>query len=145
MKLPKPLSLSLIPLSLAAGFAISAVAIPSSSFRGPARIIDGDTLSISGIRFRLWGLDAPELSEPFGPAAKTYLESLTAGREIRCTPTGQKTYNRIVARCFIGDSDLAELMIRAGKALDCPRYSQGHYHPFEPYGIHLILHSKSYC
>jgi endonuclease YncB( thermonuclease family) len=27
---------------------------------GTARVIDGDTIAIAGVRIRLWGIDAPE-------------------------------------------------------------------------------------
>ena len=32
----------------------------SGAFTGPARVIDGDTLDVGGVRIRLHGIDAPE-------------------------------------------------------------------------------------
>ena len=32
-------------------------------FQGPARVVDGDSLEIAALRVRLYGIDAPELSQ----------------------------------------------------------------------------------
>lgn len=40
---------------------LSSVAL-ADDFVGQARVIDGDTLEIHGVRIRLWGIDAPESS-----------------------------------------------------------------------------------
>jgi len=41
--------------------------------RQDVRVVDGDTIAISDIRYRLAKIDAWELSKPGGPAAKQYL------------------------------------------------------------------------
>lgn len=58
---------------------------------GPTRIIDGDTIVISGERIRLHGIDAPELKQTCkgkeqlcGQLAKQTLEKFVRGQEVVC-------------------------------------------------------------
>ena len=87
--------------------------------------IDGDTLHIGSQSVRLQGVDAEELNEPNGPAAKEAMRQIIQGHTITCEPQGQ-SYNRIVATCHTeaGLNINAEI-IRQGYALDCARYSNG--------------------
>jgi endonuclease YncB( thermonuclease family) len=41
---------------------MSNIALPGE-LTGRASIIDGDTLEIHGVRIRLWGIDAPEITQ----------------------------------------------------------------------------------
>ena len=98
---------------------------------GQARIIDGDTLEIAGSRVRLNGVAAPERDEAGGPEATQFMETLTDGQTIRCSLTGEKTYQREVGTCWIGTTDIGGALIAAGLARDCPRYSGGRYAALE--------------
>lgn len=91
------------------------------------RVLDGDTLQIGEVRVRLWGIDAAELPSPAGRQARSALRRLVDGRPVRCEPEGSDRYGRTVARCFAGDVDLGEAMIRAGKARPYCRYSGDFY------------------
>jgi endonuclease YncB( thermonuclease family) len=44
-------------LSVLAAF-LALAALPA--FAEPIRVVDGDTLKIDGVTYRLWGIDAPE-------------------------------------------------------------------------------------
>lgn len=94
-------------------------------------VIDGDTLNLCGNRVRLWGIQAPERSDPEGPAATRALASIIAGREVLCgpPPTGQNrdVYGRFVRKCWIDGQDIAAEMVRQGHAMDWPKYSRGFY------------------
>ena len=102
-----------------------------------ARVADGDTFTIGRTRIRLCGIQAPERRDPGGPAATAMMRRLIAGRTIRCIPVGEGTpcdgssphasHDRVVAQCFAGSRDLAEAMVRAGRADDWPRFSGGAY------------------
>lgn len=94
---------------------------------GPVRVIDGDTIDIDGSRVRLWGIDAPEAGTPAGNAATAFLHALTAGKWITCRDNGTRSYGRIVAQCFIGNVDIADVLVDAGHARDWPKFSGGHY------------------
>jgi len=84
-------------------------------------VVDGDTIDIlttdkQNLRIRLWGIDAPEKSQPFGQAAKHQLSRLA----YNCTATVEVVdtdrYGRTVGLVHACGSDLNEAMIRTGHA-----------------------------
>ncbi|MCF8482192.1 MAG: thermonuclease family protein [Rhodospirillum sp.] len=95
----------------------------------PGRVSDGDTFRIQGVatRIRIWGVDAPELSTREGPAAREVLRALLGDGPVACRVVDTDRYGRTVARCFVGERDLAEDLVRRGCARDWPRYSGGAY------------------
>lgn len=107
---------------------------------GRAWVIDGDTLDIGGKRIRLAGIDAPELDHPYGKAAKSTLIRLCQGQEVRAEFDGLASYDRNLATCFLPDGrDLSAEMVRAGMAIDWPKYSGGAYRALEVPGIRRKL------
>ena len=115
-----------------------------SSLSGSGYAIDGDTVVVEGFHVRLAGLDAEELKEPNGLAAKYAMMRFING-PVTCKLTGNKSYNRYVGSCFVAGNDLAAMMVAQGYALDCARYSGGKYRHLEPAGIRQKLIQKSYC
>jgi endonuclease YncB( thermonuclease family) len=111
--------------------------VPGEPVTGRARVIDGDSLEIAGVRIRLFGIDAPERDQncrdgdgrtfDCGRKAARALVSAIAGREVTCTPVDFDRYRRNVAICVAGDSDLGEAMVRSGHAFDLARISRGRY------------------
>jgi len=110
---------------------LSTSAIAAALLHGQAvRVSDGDTFTLSSqTRIRLFGIDAPELNqkckrdnacEPCGQTSRDALVSLAQGGLI-CEPRG-KSYDRTVARCVVGDKDLAFEMIKAGHAMVYGQY-----------------------
>ena len=95
------------------------------------KVIDGDTLYVGPTKIRLQGIAASELDEPFGPEARDFLTAIALGKRARCDLTGEISFDRQVAVCRIDGRDLGEMMIEAGLARDCPRYSGGRYEAFE--------------
>ena len=100
------------------------------------RVIDGDGLRLDGVSVRLWGIDAPELRQtcqqsgnlyPCGERARDALQAALRDSVPRCERVSGDRYGRTVARCFVGDDDLAAIMVRQGWAVDYPRYSKGAY------------------
>jgi endonuclease YncB( thermonuclease family) len=115
---------------------------PGEPVTGYARVVDGDSLEIAGVRVRLNGIDAPERDQDCrdgdgrtyscGRAAMRALTDAIAGRSVTCTPVQVDRYDRDVARCTVddadrGEADLAEIMVRGGHALDYARHSRGRY------------------
>lgn len=115
-----------------------------STISGHGSSLDGDTLVVEGYHVRLSGLDAEELNEPNGLAAKYAMIRFING-PIECKLTGDKSYNRYVGTCFVAGNDLAAMMVANGFALDCARYSGGKYRHLEPAGIRQKLTQKNYC
>jgi endonuclease YncB( thermonuclease family) len=93
---------------------------------GRTRIVDGDTFDLGQVRVRLWGIDAPEDDQPGGAEAAAELARIIAGREVYCERKG-RDHQRVVARCTVSGQDIAAQLVRAGFAMDYPRYSAGAY------------------
>ncbi|WP_241772820.1 thermonuclease family protein [Rhodobacter capsulatus] len=99
---------------------------------GKCWVIDGDTIVIGQTNIRLAGIDAPELNHPFGKSAKWALHKLCNGQVIRAELTGDSSYQRVVATCYLPDGrDLSEEMVKAGHALDWSKHSGGKYRHLE--------------
>ncbi len=101
--------------------------------RSPVKAIDGDTLDVGGERIRIFGIDAPEMTqrctnEHGFPYACGYEAFLALGKVIRdqhvnCSALSRDTYGRTLARCYVGTLDLGEYMVRSGNAVAYTRYS----------------------
>lgn len=133
------------PLLLAIfGFAVAATAVDSLSLLSPGvsaraqrdpalagrptHITDGDTIRFGPARVRLYGIQAPEMDTPDGPRARAALVAIIGTGEVVCQDTGDRSYRRVVARCFDAQGrDLSEQMVREGWATDWPRFSRGRY------------------
>ncbi|ESQ81253.1 hypothetical protein AEYBE204_02640 [Asticcacaulis sp. YBE204] len=51
------------------------------------------------------------------------MHRLIDGNAVRCEPEGEDRYGRTLARCFVGDTDIAAAQVRAGLAVAYRRYS----------------------
>ena len=70
--------------------------------------------------------------EPYGKQAKWALVELCKGQEIMAYPTGETSYERIVAKCFLPDGrDLAAEMVKMELALDIPHFPNADYKHLE--------------
>lgn len=97
------------------------------------QVYDGDTLTIDGTGWRLWGADAPELHQTCrgrhvlcGLEARDHLRALIAGRNVTCEPRS-RSFDRVVGLCRADGLDLSAAQVASGHALDYPRYSRGEY------------------
>ena len=93
----------------------------------PADVVsieDGDTLLVKSAVERgtvhLANVDAPELSQPAGPAARDFLEKLAGGRRVTVRLTSVLERR---GRVEVDGLDLGMALIRAGMAWHCPRYT----------------------
>ena len=107
---------------------MTALAVAPGDISGRADVIDGDTLRIGDVTIRLAGLDAPELRQSCGAVAcgemaRDTLQSMIGDQEIACTPTGDRTYGRIVATCRTEMiEDIGAAVVARGSAMNAPRY-----------------------
>lgn len=82
---------------------------------GLARVVDGDTLEIGGVRAKLWTIGAPELAQtcvgeggkPWacGEASRRHLQTLVAGRTVACRPEGPPPQDGgWLGLCFVAEA-----------------------------------------
>ena len=96
--------------------------ISSFSNASILKIIDGDTIHIGKMKYRLYGIDAPEIKQECkrnnkkylcGEEATKFLESLIEDDEnVSCVNRKIDRYKRIVAVCYHLNEDLSKLMVR---------------------------------
>jgi endonuclease YncB( thermonuclease family) len=94
---------------------------------GTALAIDASHVSIEGQRFKLFGIDAPDVDEtcndakgvayPCGVEARAALAALVAGKSVTCRPRGPNQFDETLARCMAGPVDLARDLAEAGWAI----------------------------
>jgi endonuclease YncB( thermonuclease family) len=82
---------------------------------------DGDTLDLLTttnvqVRVRLAGIDAPELGQAYGNAAKRALSALAYNRMARVEWSKKDDYGRVVGKVRVRDADVNLQMIRQGLA-----------------------------
>ncbi len=107
---------------------------------GPAYIVDGDTIRIKKTQIRLFGIDAPEMNHPFGKKAKWALVHLCKGQHVRAEILEKDAHGRTVAKCTLPDGrDLSAEMVKAGMAIDWPKFSGGLYTALEVPGVRKKL------
>ena len=103
-----------------------------SSLSGTCYVVDGDTIVIGKQKIRFAGMNAPELNEPYGKQAKWALVELCKGQMITACPTGETSFDRIVAKCYLPDGrDLAAEMVKMELALDIPHFPNADYKDLE--------------
>ena len=90
-------------------------------FFGPlVRVKDGDSLvvKVQGVAmdFRLAEIDAPELDQPYGRAAKQELAALVAGKQLVLVPLDTDRYGRTVAQVWNGDTHVNRELVKRGAA-----------------------------
>ena len=94
-------------------------------------VSDGDTITVEPIhggdraKVRLHGIDAPEMNQPYGQAAKTFVVNAVLYKvvEVRPTPQGTDRYGRLVAVVDVPNAGiLQELLLDAGLAWVWTRY-----------------------
>ncbi|WP_022730085.1 thermonuclease family protein [Thalassospira lucentensis] len=114
------------------GLAIAPV-FETDHHRGPAAVIDADTLQINDTRYRLYGVDAVEANQmcrkpdrtpwPCGQQAIDALSDLLRGREVVCEAwqgDHRDADDRQLAICHAGAEDLAEWLVKNGWAVADP-------------------------
>jgi len=89
---------------------------------------DGDTLVVlndsSPVTIRLQGIDAPEIGQAYGRAAKKYASGLAYRKYVKVHEMGTDRYGRTLGDLTLpGGRDFSEEMLRAGYAWHYKHYN----------------------
>ena len=85
-------------------------------------VTDGDTLWVRPAsggaprEIRIEGIDAPEICQAFGPAARDALAARVLRRQVKVRSRASDTYQRALAHVSLGDDDLGAWMVGRGYA-----------------------------
>ena len=112
---------------------------------GIPKVVDGDTVHINNYKFRLEGIDAPEMRQQCKKESfkisffigLTFYKDYSCGRvskeklitkidttEIKCISSSKDRYKRYIATCYKGKTNLNQWMVRNGFAIAYRRYSK---------------------
>ena len=100
---------------------------------GPAVIVDGDTLSISGNKVSLHGVDAPEKDQTCringviwscGYKVAEAIREWTYTKEVRCVGNQKDQYGNLIANCFVSGYNLNARIVFEGLGLADRKYSE---------------------
>lgn len=116
---------------------MTASILVASLFAGSAssagtRVVDGDTLEVDGVTYRLHGIDAPEAGQtcrkkdggnwPCGKVAISVMQDLVSGGA-RCDARDKDAYGRTIGVCTADGIDVNARMVETGNAWAFTRYS----------------------
>ena len=104
-------------------FLIAGCASPVWAWQGKVtRITDGDSLWVrpaeggQSVKLRIDGIDAPEICQAGGQAARKALAARLAGRTVWVQTRRQDDYGRAIAMVTLDDEDMAAWMVSQGHA-----------------------------
>lgn len=116
--------LSVLLLGMVMALVAAGVMLPSTPEGMSLRVLsvhDGDSLRLRGAHgrsmvVRLYGVDCPELGQPYGEAARELTRRLV-GRRVSVRPTGGKSWRREVALVLLQSGrSLQSALVDAGMA-----------------------------
>jgi endonuclease YncB( thermonuclease family) len=114
---------------------VCACLAPVAAQRFAGRVLevtDGDTVIVARAvgragfearRIRLFGIDAPEGTQPYGAESTAALSRLVMGKVIDVDMKDVDQYGRLVATVSVGGADVNEALVRAGAAWHHAQYS----------------------
>ncbi len=104
-------------------FLIAACAGPVWAWQGKVtRITDGDSVSVrpadggQPVKLRINGIDAPEICQAGGQAARRALAARLLGRTVQVQTHRQDDYDRGLATVFLDGEDMGAWMVSQGHA-----------------------------
>lgn len=100
----------------------------AETFEGVVKhVVDGDTIDVSRsgeiVRVRLWGIDTPEMSQPYGPVAAEALREALEDKYVIVEPVGT-SYDRVVGKVSLTNGRSVNFwIVAAGHGWVYPRYN----------------------
>ena len=109
--------------------AILWVASPLFALSGKVvSIHDGDTITVlqgkQQVKVRLFGIDAPELKQPYGKKSKQFLANLIAGQIVEVDENGKDRYKRTIGTIYLDGTDINAQMVANGYAWAYRKFSK---------------------
>ncbi|MCP4336613.1 MAG: hypothetical protein GY679_02045 [Mycoplasma sp.] len=102
------------------------------------RVIDGDTIVLNNdMRVRLYGIDAPEISQSFGLFARDWLKRTIEHKTVTLEQKGFDRYGRMIAIVKTKHANINETLVYIGLAWVYERYCD------EPYKQKWISFQKA--
>jgi micrococcal nuclease len=107
----------------------SACAAPEQQFAGRVVAVeDGDTVRVQRgqgeVRIRIFGIDAPEATQAFGPEARDAARRLLLNRTVVVLMRDVDQYGRLVAALSVDGRDIGTELISSGAAWNYAQFSQ---------------------
>ena len=100
--------------------------VPSLAYAWPARVVavtDGDTITVEPldggdrVKVRLYGIDCPESKQPYGQAAKGFVNNAVLFQTVSIMEIATDRYKRLVAIVTLPNGEvLQHLLLKAGLA-----------------------------
>ena len=105
---------------------LTALAIVVASPALAQTVVDGDTIKLKGITWRLWALTRRRRSNgaPAGALATGTVAKLLNGKTVTCEARGTDRYGRTIGQCRADGDDLSAAMVQLGMAWAFVRYSR---------------------
>lgn len=96
-------------------------------------VADGDTLTVRSGTFgnfkkekvRLYGIDAPEMNQMYGPESKEWLLSRVMGQPVTVEKENVDQYGRLVGRVYAKEKYINMEAVQAGMAWYYKQYAKG--------------------
>lgn len=89
-------------------------------------VIDGDTIKVktkgTEQKIRLYGIDCPELDQPFGSQAKNKTKKLIQNKRVKIQVLDKDRYGRLVALVSTKTFILQEELLKSGLAVVYPMF-----------------------
>lgn len=92
------------------------------------RVVDGDSLFVQRSsaapreEIRIFGIDAPERSQPWSRRSREALSQRVFGKVVRIEPVDRDRHGRMVARVYVDGVSLGAAQVREGHAWVYRRY-----------------------
>lgn len=107
--------------------------LTTPALAGTAVVVDGDTLKIGDVTYRLHGIDTPEAGQKCntaqggkwqcGKAATQYMMTLVSGQDVQCDDRGADDFDRTISVCTIDGTDINAAMVASGNAWAFHKFS----------------------
>ena len=75
-------------------------------------------------KVRLFGIDAPELKQPYGKKSKQFLANLIAGEVVEVDENGKDRYKRTIGTIYLNGADINAQMVANGYAWAYRKFSK---------------------